>query len=145
VHVKQPPGFEDPKRPNHVYKISKALYGLKQAPRAWYDKLSDFLLFKDFKIRKVTTLFLKRIGKDLFICQIYVDDIIFGSINESFCEEFGKMMSNEFEMSMIEELRFLLGLQIKHLKAEIFVSHSKYLKNMLKKFGLKMQSKSRLL
>jgi hypothetical protein len=143
--VKQPPGFEDPKRPNHVYKISKALYGLKQAPRAWYDKLSDFLLFKDFKIRKVTTLFLKRIGKDLFICQIYVDDIIFGSINESFCEEFGKMMSNEFEMSMIEELRFLLGLQIKHLKAEIFVSHSKYLKNMLKKFGLKMQSKSRLL
>jgi hypothetical protein len=145
VHVKQPPGFEDPKRPNHVYKISKALYGLKQAPRAWYDKLSDFLLFKDFKIRKVTTLFLKRIGKDLFICQIYVDDIIFGSINESFCEEFGKMMSNEFEMSMIEELRFLLGLQIKQLKAEIFVSQSKYLKNMLKKFGLKMQSKSRLL
>jgi hypothetical protein len=143
--VKQPPGFEDPKRPNHVYKISKALYGLKQAPRAWYDKLSDFLLFKDFKIRKVTTLFLKRIGKDLFICQIYVDDIIFGSINESFCEEFGKMMSNEFEMSMIEELRFLLGLQIKQLKAEIFVSQSKYLKNMLKKFGLKMQSKSRLL
>jgi hypothetical protein len=145
VHVTQPPGFEDPKRPNHVYKISKALYGLKQAPRAWYDKLSDFLLFKDFKIRKVTTLFLKRIGKDLFICQIYVDDIIFGSINESFCEEFGKMMSNEFEMSMIEELRFLLGLQIKQLKAEIFVSQSKYLKNMLKKFGLKMQSKSRLL
>jgi hypothetical protein len=143
--VKQPPGFEDPKRPNHVYKISKALYGLKQAPRAWYDKLSDFLLFKDFKIRKVTTLFLKRIGKDLFICQIYVDDIIFGLINESFCEEFGKMMSNEFEMSMIEELRFLLGLQIKQLKAEIFVSQSKYLKNMLKKFGLKMQSKSRLL
>jgi hypothetical protein len=102
VYVEQPPGFEDPKRPNHVFKLSKALYGLKQAPRAWYERLRDFLLSKDFKIGKVdTTLFTKRIGKDLFICQIYVDDIIFGSTNELFCEEFGKMMSKEFEMSML--------------------------------------------
>ena len=66
VYVEQPPGFEDPKRPNHVFKLSKALYGLKQAPRAWYERLRDFLLSKDFKIGKVdTTLFTKRIGKDL--------------------------------------------------------------------------------
>jgi hypothetical protein len=65
-----------------VFKLSKALYGLKQAPRAWYERLRDFLLSKDFKIGKVdTTLFTKRIGKDLFVCQIYVDDIIFGSTN----------------------------------------------------------------
>jgi hypothetical protein len=50
-----------------VFKLSKALYGLKQAPRAWYERLRDFLLSKDFKIGKVdTTLFTKRIGKDLF-------------------------------------------------------------------------------
>ena len=35
VYVEQPPGFEDHKFPNHVYKLQKALYGLKQAPRAW--------------------------------------------------------------------------------------------------------------
>ena len=45
--------------------------------------------------------FTKKIGKDLFVLQIYVDDIIFGSTNQDFCEEFGKMMANEFEMSMI--------------------------------------------
>jgi hypothetical protein len=102
VYVEQPPSFENPKRSNHVYKLSKALYGPKQAPRAWYERLRDFLLSKDFKIGKVdTTLFTKRIGKDLFVCQIYVDDIIFGSTNESFCDEFGKMVSNEFEMSII--------------------------------------------
>ena len=44
VYVEEPPGFEDPKYPNHVYKLNKALYGLKQAPRAWYDCLKDFLL-----------------------------------------------------------------------------------------------------
>ena len=48
--------------------------------------------------------------------QIYVDDIIFGSTNQDFCEEFGKTMANEFEMSMIGELSYFLGLQIKQLK-----------------------------
>jgi hypothetical protein len=79
----------NPTKPNYVYKLSKALYGLKQAPRAWYEKLRDFLLSKGFKTRKVdTTLFTKNIGNDIFICQIYVDDIVFGSTNEDFCKEF---------------------------------------------------------
>ena len=56
-----------------------------------------------------TTLFTKKIGKDLFVLQIYVDDIIFGSTNQDFYDEFGKMMANEFEMSMIEELSYFLG------------------------------------
>ena len=37
--VKQPPGFEDLKYPDHGYKLKKSLYGLKQAPRASYDRL----------------------------------------------------------------------------------------------------------
>jgi hypothetical protein len=60
VYVKQPPSFEDSKKPNHVYKLSKALYGLKQAPRAWYERLWDSLVSKGFKIGKLdTTLFTK--------------------------------------------------------------------------------------
>ena len=83
VYVEQPPGFEDLKKPNHVYKLKKALYGLKQAPRAWYERLRDFLLSKGFKMGKVdTTLFTKKIGSNLFVLQIYVDDIIFGSTNQ---------------------------------------------------------------
>jgi hypothetical protein len=90
VYVEQPPGFEDEKKPNHVYKLRKALYGLKQALRAWYERLSDFLLSKGFKMGKVdTTLFTKKIGNDLFVLQIYVDDIIFGSTNQDFCEKLG--------------------------------------------------------
>jgi hypothetical protein len=69
-----------------------------------------------------TTLFTKKIGKDLFVLQIYVDNIIFGSTNQDFCKEFGKMMASEFEMSMIGELSYFLGLQIKQMKNSIFVS-----------------------
>ena len=104
VYVEQPSGFEDDKMSDHVYKLKKALYGLKQAPRAWYERLRDFLLSKGFKMGKIdTTLFTKKIGKDMFVLQIYVDDIIFGSTNQDFCEEFGKIMANEVEMSMIGE------------------------------------------
>jgi hypothetical protein len=106
-----------------VYKLKKALYGLKQSPRAWYERLRDFLLFKGFKMGKVdTTLFTKKFGKDLFVLQIYVDDIIFESTNQDFCEEFGNMMASEFEMSMIGELSHFLGLQIKQMKNCTFVS-----------------------
>jgi hypothetical protein len=81
-------------------------------------------------------LFTKKIRKDLFVLQIYVDDIIFGSTNQDYCDEFGKIMANEFEMSMIGELSFFLGLQIKQIKEETFVSQTKYIKDMLKKFGM---------
>ena len=58
VFVEQPPGFKYSRYPNHVYRLHKALYGLKQAPRAWYERLRDFLLNKDFKTGRVnTTLF----------------------------------------------------------------------------------------
>jgi hypothetical protein len=96
VYVDQPPGFEDPRYPNHVYRLSKALYGLKQAPRAWYERLRDFLIEKGFIIGKVdTTLFTKKLNGDIFICQVYVDEIIFGSTNEDYCKEFGELMSKE--------------------------------------------------
>ena len=71
VFVEQPPGFEDPRYHNHVYRLHKALYGLKQAPRAWYECLCDFLLNKGFKIGKVdTTLFTRIINEELFVYQI---------------------------------------------------------------------------
>ena len=137
VYVEQPPGFEDDKYPNHVFKLQKALYGLKQAPRAWYECLRDFLIENDFKVGKADpTLFTKRVGNDLFVCQIYVDDIIFGSTNEKSCDEFSKTMVNKFEMSMMGELKFSLGFQIKQLKEGTFICHTKYTRDLLKLFGM---------
>jgi hypothetical protein len=75
-------------------------------------------------------------GKDLFVRQIYVDDIIFGSTNKSFCEEFSKIMIDRFEMSMMKVLTFFLGFQIKQAKKESFISQIKYTHDILKKFGM---------
>jgi hypothetical protein len=138
VYVEQPSGFEDSEYPNHVYKLSKTLYGLKQAPRAWYECLRDFLITNGFKVGKADpTLFTKTVAKDLFICQIYVDDIIFGSTNKSTCEEFSRIMVQKFEMSVMGELKYFLVFQIKQLQDGTFISQTKYIQNILKMLGMK--------
>jgi hypothetical protein len=135
VYVEQSPGFEDSEYPNHVYKLSKALYGLKQAPREWYECLRNFLITNGFKVCKADpTLFTKTIAKDLFICQIYIDDIIFGSTNKSTCEEFSRIMIQKFEMSMMGELKYFLGFQMKQLQEGTFISQTKYIQDIIKKF-----------
>jgi hypothetical protein len=137
VYVEQPSDFESEEHPNHVYKLHKALYGLKQAPRAWYECLRDFLIENGFRIGMAdSTHFTRKTGKDLFVCQIYVDDIIFGSTNKSFCDEFSKIMTDRFEMSMMGVLTFFLGFQIKQAKEGTFISQTKYTRDVLKKFGM---------
>ena len=93
-----------------------------------------------------TTLFVKHKNQDILIVQIYVDDIIFGSINELLCKEFSLCMSKEFEMSMMGELKYFLGLQIKQNEEEIFINQAKYVKDLLKRFTIdNLKTKSTLM
>jgi hypothetical protein len=138
VYVEQPPGVEDDRYPDHVYKLSKALHGLKQAPRAWYECLRDFLITNAFKVGKADpTLFTKTCDGDLFVCKIYVDDIIFGYTNQNSYEEFSRVMTQKFEMSMTGELTYFLGFQVNQLKDGTFISQMKYTQDLLKRFGMK--------
>ena len=137
VYVKQPPGLEVSRHPNHVYKLEKALYGLKQAPRAWYDTLSLFLLENNFTRGTIDkTLFLRKHKGEIIIVQIYVDDIVFGSTNTKLRERFLKLMQSKYEMSMMVELNLFLGLQVKQTSNEIFVNQAKYVRDLFKQFDL---------
>jgi len=114
VFDSQPPGFEDYKHIEHVYKLKKALYGLKHAPRQWYERLSEFLLSQGYnRGTSDRTLFIKKKKENIILVQVYVDDIIFGSTNEKMCEAFVEAMKSEFEMSMLGEMNYFLGLQVK--------------------------------
>nr|GEZ06233.1 hypothetical protein [Tanacetum cinerariifolium] len=112
--------------------IAYALYGLKQAPRAWYDELSNFLVSKGFSKGSINpTLLIAKHGEDILLVQIYVDDIIFGSTNPKLSKQFEKLMHNNFEMSMREELKFYLGIQIHQSPCGIFINQAKYAHEIL--------------
>ncbi|GJW05754.1 putative ribonuclease H-like domain-containing protein [Tanacetum coccineum] len=126
VYVCQPPGFENPEFPDRVYKVKKALYGLHQAPKAWYKTLSTYLLDNGFqKGQRDKTLFIKRVKGDILLVQVYVDDIIFGSMRKEMCTEFEKMMHKKFQISSMGELTFFLGLQVTQKDDGIFISQDK--------------------
>ncbi|GJY51723.1 retrovirus-related pol polyprotein from transposon TNT 1-94 [Tanacetum coccineum] len=137
VYVSQPEGFVDPDHPTHVYRLKKALYHLKQAPRAWYDTLSRFLLDNKFSKGAVDpTLFTRKTGKHILLVQIYVDDIIFASTDPKACEIFSYEMSSKFQMSMMGQMSFFLGLQVSQNPGGIFINQSKFALEILKKFGM---------
>nr|GEY30770.1 putative ribonuclease H-like domain-containing protein [Tanacetum cinerariifolium] len=127
VYVCQPPGFEDLNFHDRVYKVEKALYGIHQAPRALYETLSTYLLDNGFQRGKIDkTLFIKRHKGDILLVQVYVDDIIIGSIKKDLCNAFERLMHEKFQMSSTGELTFFLGLQVKQKKARLFISQDKY-------------------
>jgi hypothetical protein len=99
--------------------------------------LRGFLFERGFEMGKVDqTLFLLRQGKDILIVQVYVDDIVFGGSSNSIVARFAEDMSREFEMSMMGELQFFLGLQIKQSKEGTFVHQAKYTKDIVMKFKM---------
>nr|GEV27833.1 hypothetical protein [Tanacetum cinerariifolium] len=137
VYVNQPDGFVDPYHPDKVYRLKKALYGLKQAPRVWYDELSTFLVSKGFSKGSIDpTLFITKHGEDILLLQIYVDEIIFGSTQLKFSEQFEKLMHSKFEMFMMGELKFFLGIQIHQSPCGIFINQAKYAQEIHIKHGM---------
>ena len=72
----------------------------------------------------------------MIIIEVYVDDIIFGSDDDRLSQQFARDTQSEFDMSLLGEMNLFLGLQISQLNDGIFISQSKYIKEMLKKFGM---------
>ena len=132
VYVEQPKGFIDPHRLDDVYKLKRALYGLKQAPRAWYDRLTAYLTEHGFKRGSAdTTLFIRNDKNSFIVAQIYVDDIVFGVTNDSLAHSFANEMKSMFEMSMVGELTYFLGLQVKQTDSGIYINQAKYARNLV--------------
>nr|GEU41971.1 putative ribonuclease H-like domain-containing protein [Tanacetum cinerariifolium] len=114
-----------------------ALVARIEAIRAWYETLANYLLENGFQRGKIEqTLFIKKQKGDILLVQVYVDNIIFGYTNKELCKGFEKLMKDKFQMSLIGELTFFLGLQVKQKDNRIFISQDKYVAEILRKFGL---------
>nr|GEX45097.1 hypothetical protein [Tanacetum cinerariifolium] len=111
--------------------------GRRQSPRAWYDELSTFLLQNEFSKGTIDpTLFTRRFDDDILVVQVYVDDIILGSTNPRYATLFSDLMKSRFEMSMMGEMTFFVGLQVNQSHSGIFINQSNYMNEILKKYGL---------
>lgn len=137
-YIEKPKGFPLTEEGDMVSKLKKALYGLKQAPRTQYVRFDKYL--EKLGFAKGTTnrnIYFKEIENGLLIIVIFLNDIIFGGDHEA-SDKFANEMKNEFEMSMIGKMKYFLGLQIVQNIGGIFLSQTKYLKELLKRFGLKI-------
>ena len=113
VYIEQLEGFQLLENKDYVCGFKRDLYGLKQAPRAWYSRLDRYLQQQNFKRGSAdNNLYIKHDYDNIFIIEVYVDDIIFGSDDDSLSQQSAKNMHKEFEMSLLGELTFFLGLHI---------------------------------
>nr|GEU33160.1 retrovirus-related Pol polyprotein from transposon TNT 1-94 [Tanacetum cinerariifolium] len=141
VYVKQPPGFKSSEFPEYVYKLDKALYGLKQAPKVWYETFFTFFIQNKFVRGRIdNTLFIYKSKRDVLLVQVYVDDIIFGSTSYKLCKRFEKLMTKKSEISMMGEIIYFLGLQIKQDDKGISICQEQYTRNLLKKYDISNSS-----
>jgi hypothetical protein len=94
-----------------VCKSKKDLYGLKTNPREWYSRLDKYLRQIGFKKGSANNnLYIKLNQDSILLIEFYVDDIIFGSDDDRLSQKIAKDMQNEFEMPLLGELYFFMGL-----------------------------------
>ncbi|KAJ9676055.1 hypothetical protein PVL29_024850 [Vitis rotundifolia] len=132
VFMEQPLGFINEDLLNHVCKLNRSLYGLKKAPRAWFDRLSQCFLHLGFYYGKTdSSLFILRKGQSIVLLLIYVDDIIVTSNDNNIISDLISTLSSEFPLKDLGSLHYFLGLEVKHLPNWLFVSQTKYTRDLL--------------
>lgn len=137
VYMEQPPGYIDPLHPDHVCRLRKALYGLRQAPLAWYQRLRAFLLQLGFLCSHAdTSLFVFHRQHVLIYLLVYVDDIIVTSNNPASIRTLMARLSKEFAIKDLGRLGYFLGLEVSYPSSGLFLSQSKYARDILARADL---------
>nr|KYP50444.1 Retrovirus-related Pol polyprotein from transposon TNT 1-94 [Cajanus cajan] len=137
VFMRQPEGFLDKSRPQHICKLTKAIYGLKQAPRSWYDRLRNALLKWGFKnTRSDSSLFVLMSKAHITFLLIYVDDIIITGSSSSFLSSFIKQLNIMFALKDLGSLHYFLGVEACRDASGLYLKQTKYVLDLLKKFNL---------
>jgi histone deacetylase 1/2 len=132
VYMQQPPGFEDPRYPQHVCKLQRALYGLKQSPRAWYARLSDKLHELGFISSKAdTSLFIFHHDGVTIYMLVYVDDIVLNGSSAIAIECLVQTLAHTFPIKDLGRLDYFLGIEASYTNKGMVLSQHKYVLDLL--------------
>lgn len=122
VYARQPAGFIDDTRSDHVCRLSKSLYGLKQAPQAWYKRLTTFLGSMGFKpTRSDNSLFVLRQGQESAYLLLYVDDIVLTVTSSILLRRIISTINVEFTLKDMGPLHYFLGVQVQRTSSGFFL------------------------
>jgi len=137
VYIEQPLGYMRRGEEKKVLRLKKALYGLKQAPRAWNDRIHTYFVENKYEQCPVEhALYIKKHGGRIMFIALYVDDLVFMGNDAELIKKFKRTMEKEFEMTDLGHMRYFLGLEVKQLETDIFVSQERYAEDILSKFKM---------
>eukprot|EP00253_Pinus_taeda_P018650 PITA_18650 len=137
VYMTHPPRFKVVGQEQKVCKLFKALYGIKQAPRAWYMKIDKYLTDHGFQQSPSNAnLYIKHIGDDILFMVVYVDDLIITGRSAHLIHGIKQDLCNTFDMTELGHLHYCLGVEVWQTENNIFLSQSKYAKNLADRFRM---------
>ncbi|XP_019163279.1 PREDICTED: uncharacterized protein LOC109159655 [Ipomoea nil] len=135
--MRQPPGYEDPDRPDYVCHLQRSLYGLKQAPRAWFKRLHDFLLITGFVASKTdVSLFHYSAGDSRVFLLVYVDDIIMLGNAPSLVHTLLGKLAATFKIRDLGTPTFFLGIETLSVPGGLVLSQRRYMRDILQRAGM---------
>ncbi|KAK1561349.1 hypothetical protein QYE76_037225 [Lolium multiflorum] len=137
VYMRQPPGFSDPDRPDHICRLTKALYGLKQAPRAWHARLATALRAHGFTLSAAdSSLFLLQKTAVTMYLLVYVDDIILVSSSQFAATALIRSLGADFAVKDLGQLHYFLGVEVASRGAGLVMTQKKYSLDLLQRAGM---------
>ncbi|XP_071708628.1 uncharacterized protein [Rutidosis leptorrhynchoides] len=137
VYMHQPPGFRDPRYPDHACLLQKSLYGLKQAPRAWFQRFAGYAQQIGFhQSRCDTSLFIYRQGSDTTYLLLYVDDIVLTASSTGLLQRIISSLHNEFAMTDLGPLNYFLGIHATRTTSGMFLSQRQYATEIIERAGM---------
>ncbi|KAL8089981.1 hypothetical protein AgCh_039442 [Apium graveolens] len=137
VSIAQPEGFVKEGEEHLVNRLHKTLYRLRQAPRVWYSKLNKYLEefgFSRYPLERA--VYTKKIGDDILIIPVYVDDLLITRTSKAVIKEFKAQMNQKFDMSDLGLLSHYLGIEVKQNRGHIELKQEAYVKKILEKASL---------
>jgi hypothetical protein len=133
IYMSQPPGFEDKEHPNYVCKLLKSLYSLKQAGRIWYQLVRTSISQIGLHPTDADPcVFVADWKEGKIIVGVHVDDFIMAGTSHSL-SRFKDRMAERFKIKILDQAKFILGIQLKISLSSISISQETYLSELVKR------------